>query len=127
MTTNQIFELISLCLSLLVPIIGFVGALVKVIKDKNWNLLKSALCDFVIKAEEMVGSSGAEKKNMVLEWAQEFCLKEGIKFDAEQVSSVIEKLIDLSKKVNTKSKNTVSDEQELNQENISLSQTKSPG
>ncbi len=104
MTTKQIFELISLCLSLLVPILAFVGTLVKVIRDKNWNVLKSALCDFVIKAEETFGCTGAEKKNMVLEWAKDFCQKEGIKFDAEQVSSVIEKLIDLSKRVNTKSK-----------------------
>ena len=100
MSTKQIMEIVSLCISLLVPIIGFVTALVKVIKDKNWNLLKSALCDFVIKAEELVGSTGEEKKNAVLQWAQEFCQKESIKFDADQVSGAIEKLIEVSKKVN---------------------------
>ncbi len=100
MSPKQIAEIVSLCISLLVPIIGFVTALIKVIKDRNWNLLKSALCDFVIKAEELVGSSGEEKKNTVLQWAEEFCHKEGIKFDADQVSGAIEKLIEVSKKVN---------------------------
>lgn len=97
---KEIADIVSLSLSLLIPIIGFVTAVIKVIKDKNWNLLKSTLCDFVIKAEESVGSTGEEKKKMVLQWAEEFCHKEKIKFDAEQVSNVIEKLIDVSKKVN---------------------------
>lgn len=100
MSMKDITEIVSLCISLLIPIIGFVTALIKVIKDRNWNLLKSALCDFVIKAEELVGHTGEEKKNAVLQWAQEFCQKENIKFDADQVSGAIEKLIDVSKKVN---------------------------
>ena len=67
MSLKEITELVSLCISLLIPIIGFVTALIKVIKDKNWNLLKSVLCDFVIKAEEFTESTGEEKKNMVLQ------------------------------------------------------------
>ncbi len=100
MSSKEIMELISLCTSLLIPIIGFVTALVKIIKEKNWNILKSNLCEFIIKAEEMVDSTGQEKKNAVLTWAEEFCKEQGIKFDAKQVSSAIEKLIELSKKVN---------------------------
>lgn len=100
MSMKDITEIVSLSISLLIPIIGFVTALIKVIKDRNWNLLKSALCDFVIQAEELVGRTGEEKKSAVLQWAQEFCRKENIKFDADQVSGAIEKLIDVSKKVN---------------------------
>ena len=106
MTTKEIMELISLCISLLIPIIGFVTALIKVVKDRNWNLLKSALCEFVIKAEEMLGATGEEKKNAVLGWTQEFCQKQGIKFDADQVSGAIEKLIEVSKKVNKRERQT---------------------
>ena len=106
MSMKDITEIVSLCISLLIPIIGFVTALIKVIKDRNWNLLKSALCDFVIKAEELVGQTGEQKKNAVLQWAQEFCQKENIKFDADQVSGAIEKLIDVSKKVNKRGSST---------------------
>lgn len=104
MSSKEIMELISLCVSLLIPIIGFVTALVKIIKEKNWNILKSNLCEFIIKAEEMVGSTGEEKKNAVLTWAEQFCKEQGISFDAKQVSGAIEKLIDLSKKVNASPK-----------------------
>lgn len=102
MSIKDVFELISLCFSLLIPIIGFATALVRVVKDRNWNLLKSAICEFIIKAEETIDGSGQDKKNAVLSWAEEFCQKQNIKFDADQVSSAIETLIDLSKRVNVK-------------------------
>ncbi len=121
MQIKEISEIVTLCISLLIPIIGFVTALVKVIKDRNWNLLKSALCDFVIKAEELVGSTGEEKKNAVLQWAKDFCQKESIKFDADQVSGAIEKLIEVSKKVNKRNDTQSPDQQ---QENSPQTETK---
>ena len=104
MTTDEIIRLISGIASLLIPLIGFITALVKVIKEKRWNILKSALCDFMIKAEEMVGSTGEEKKQAVLKWSKEFCKEQGINFNEDQVSSAIETLINLTKKVNAKDK-----------------------
>ena len=101
MSTNEIFELISLIFSILLPLIGFISALIKVIKEKQWNILKSELCSFMIKAEEMVGASGEEKKNAVLQWAKDFCEREGISFNVDQVSSAIETLINLTKNVNS--------------------------
>lgn len=108
MTAKEITELISLCVSLLIPIAGFIGALVKIIKDKRWNILKSKLIEFMEKAEEMIDATGAEKKQAVLNWCEDFCRKQGINFDANQVSDAIEKLIDLTKKVNNHSNSQTS-------------------
>ena len=100
MSGEQIVQLISVIVSSIIPIIGFITALVKVIKEKQWNILKSALCDFMIKAEEMEGSTGEEKKAAVLRWCEDFCRTQGITFNVDQVSSAIETLINLTKKVN---------------------------
>lgn len=104
MTPEQITQLISVCVSLAVPIIGFITALVKLIRNKQWNILKSMLCDFMIKAEGMEGATGEEKKTAVLGWCKDFCKSQGISFDEDQVSRAIETLIDLSKKVNANPK-----------------------
>ena len=103
MSSQEIIQLISVIISSLVPLIGFITALVKVIREKQWNILKSALCDFMIRAEELPNSTGEEKKQAVLKWCENFCKTQGINFDAEQVSNAIETLINLTKKVNNKS------------------------
>lgn len=99
MSTKEVVELISVLVSLLVPLIGFITALVKIIKEKQWNILKSMLCDFMIKAEETF-ENGADKKAAVLKWCENFCRQQGINFNADQVSDAIETLINLSKKIN---------------------------
>ena len=100
MSAKDIAEIVSVCVSLTVPIVGFITALVKLIQNKQWNILKSMLCDFMIKAEGMEGATGEEKKNAVLGWCKDFCQSQGINFDEQQVSRAIETLIDLTKKVN---------------------------
>ena len=104
MSTKEIVELISVLVSLLVPLIGFITALVKIIKEKQWNILKSMLCDFMIKAEETIEGTGEEKKSAVMAWCKEFCQQQGIQFNETQVSSAIETLINLTKKINAKDK-----------------------
>ncbi len=105
MSIKDITDLIPLIISLLVSLVGLVSAIIKVVKNKKWNEVKAALCDFIVKAEEMADATGEEKKNAVLSWAKDFCNSQGYKFDEAQVSSAIEKLIEFSKKVNTGEKN----------------------
>ena len=99
---KEITDALPLIVSLLVSLVGLISAIIKIIKEKKWNDVKSTLCDFIVKAEESEANSGEEKKNLVLNWAQDFCQKQGYKFDANQVSAAIEKLLDFSKKVNAK-------------------------
>lgn len=106
---NSVVEMTSLCVSLLLAILGFLTAAVKAIKNKKWDALRTALQNFVQQAEE-AAATGAEKKSMVLAWAQDFCEKEGIEFDADKVEKCIEELIALSKKVNAKGSATTGGE-----------------
>lgn len=101
MSTKEIVELISVAISLLVPLTAFITAFVKIIREKQWNVLKSMLCEFMIKAEQSIQGSGEDKKNAVLKWCEQFCKQQGINFNVDQVSAAIETLIDLTKKVNT--------------------------
>ena len=101
MSLQSLADLTPLIVSLLASLVGLISAIVKVLKEKRWNEIKSTLCDLIVKAEQMGDMTGEEKKNAVLTWAQEFCSSHGYKFNADQVSSAIETLINFSKKVNT--------------------------
>ncbi|MGN1200842.1 MAG: hypothetical protein ACI4R8_01070 [Candidatus Caccovivens sp.] len=111
MTAEEIIRVISLSVSLLISFIGFVITFIKwiknVIKTKNWNALKSALKEFITKAEGFVNFTGAEKKEIVLAWATNFCSEQGMKFDSEKVSAEIEDLVTLTKQVNQREKDKV--------------------
>ncbi len=102
MTAEEIIRLIALGGSLLVSLIGFLIALIKDIKLKKWDDLKTALIGFIAKAEEFTSFSGQEKKEAVLTWASDFCKSHGLKFDKDKISGEIEELIALTKSVNAK-------------------------
>lgn len=108
MSIEEIIRIVSLSVSLLITLVGFVITLVKSIKNaiktKNWDALKSALQGFIAKAEEFSNFSGVEKKEIVLSWASNFCADKGMKFDKDKVDSAIEELVELSKKVNKRDK-----------------------
>lgn len=99
-TNEMIIQLVSLSVSLLISLMGLFTAFIKAIKNKKWDSLKAALCGFIADAEKLIDKTGSEKKDVVLRWAEEFCEEQGIKFDSDRVSSMIETLIDLTKKVN---------------------------
>ncbi len=103
---KQVLDIIPLIVSLLMSLVGLISAIVKVVKAKNWNAVKAALCDFMVKAESSA-ETGEGKKQLVLEWVKDFCQQQGYKFDEQQVSSAIEKLIDFSKRVNPREKDTL--------------------
>ncbi len=102
MEPNEIIKVVSLCVSLLISIFGFVVAVIKEVKLKKWDQIKSVLITFIEKAEEYTTYSGAEKKTAVLKWTKEFCDSHNIKFDVEKVSEQIEELVEFTKKVNKK-------------------------
>ena len=102
MEPDEIIKVVSLCASLLISIFGFVVAVIKEVKLKKWDQIKSVLITFIEKAEEYTTYSGAEKKTAVLKWTKEFCDSHNIKFDVEKVSEQIEELVELTKKVNKK-------------------------
>ena len=100
MSVEEIVRLISLNISLLISIVGFVIALIKAIKGKKWDELRDVINNFLIQAENIQNYTGAEKKNAVLQWTQEFCKKNGIAFDQTKVDKLIEDLINLTNNVN---------------------------
>ncbi len=102
MEPDEIIKVVSLCVSLLISIFGFVVAVIKEVKLKKWDQIKSVLITFIEKAEEYTTYSGAEKKTAVLKWTKEFCDSHNIKFDVEKVSEQIEELVEFTKKVNKK-------------------------
>ena len=53
----------------------------------------------------------SEKKEIVLAWASNFCSKQGIKFEENKVSSIIDELVSLTKKVNQRDKDKVKTEE----------------
>ena len=104
MTSGEIIQLVGLGSSLFASLTGFVVALVKANKGKKWSGLKEELRNYIIEAENYVLRTGDEKKSMVLDWAEEYCKKQGIKFDADRVGTAIDDLVDLTKKVNQRAK-----------------------
>ena len=53
-------------------------------------------------AENFSNYSGEEKKQFVLTKVNQFAIENGLKFDAETTAAQVEKLIELSKKINAK-------------------------
>lgn len=102
MEPDAIIKMVSLGVSLLISIFGFVVAVIKEVKLKKWDQIKSVLITFIERAEEYTTYSGAEKKTAVLQWTKEFCDSHNINFDVDKVSNEIEELITLTKKVNNK-------------------------
>ncbi len=104
MTTNEIIRLVTLSISLLISLSGLIVAIIKAVKGRKWNDLCSALQNFMIEAEKLTECNGDQKKCAVLKMAEDFCAKEGIKFDSQKIEKVIEDLIVLTKEVNNKDK-----------------------
>ena len=104
MSAEEIIRLVSLSVSLLISLSGLLMALIKAVKNKKWDSLKVALLDFVQQAEDFVEYTGEQKKQAVMTWAEDFCKKQGMTFDKDRVSEIIEELISFTKKVNPREK-----------------------
>ena len=101
-----VLSLAGTALSLLITCIIFIVRLVKSIKDKkriqNCSFLDDAVAPLMEIAESFSNYSGEEKKQFVLTKVNQFAIENGLKYDADAITAKVEKLIDLSKKINAK-------------------------
>lgn len=104
-------ENLEIMLSVVGLILTSVICIIKAIingKQKRWLKDSTTLLDAVAPlmeiAEKYVNYSGEEKKQYVLTKINQLAIENGVHFNAEQISTKIEELIVLSKKVNNKNK-----------------------
>ena len=101
-----VLSLAGTALSLLITSIIFVVRLVKAVREKRNMQSSSFLYETVAPlmeiAENFSNYSGEEKKQFVLTQVNQFAIENGLKFDAETTAAQVEKLIELSKKINAK-------------------------
>lgn len=102
---QQIITVASAAVGLLITVTGFLIPLVKNVKAKNkliaLNKLSTLLKTLIEEAEQYSNFSGAEKKEYVLTKANRYALENKIPFDEPSVDAEIEKVVQLSKNVNT--------------------------
>ena len=85
----------------LISLISFIVAVVKNIKDKNFNKVKDLVKGFVqeannLKAKDGVSNvSGQTKKEIVMAKIRVSCTNFGIKFNEDVWSSIVEMYVDL--------------------------------
>ena len=101
-----VLSLAGTALSLQITSIIFVVRLVKAVREKRNMQSSSFLYETVAPlmeiAENFSNYSGEEKKQFVLTKVNQFAIENGLKFDAETTAAQVEKLIELSKKINAK-------------------------
>ena len=101
-----VLSLAGTALSLLITSIIFVVRLVKAVREKRNMQSSSFLYETVAPlmeiAENFSNYSGEEKKQFVLTKVNQFAIENGLKFDAETTAAQVEKLIELTKKINAK-------------------------
>lgn len=104
-TIKLIVYIISLTITVLVMVFSLIS------KSKNKKMKDFAVrslkvldyCkDAVIVAEELFNLSGEEKKKLAMQRVIEMCIKNGIIVNENEISEDIEKIIEISKKVNNK-------------------------
>ncbi len=101
-----VLSLAGTALSLLITSIIFVVRLVKAVREKrnmqSSSFLYETIAPLMEIAENFSNYSGEEKKQFVLTKVNQFAIENGLKFDAETTAAQVEKLIELSKKINAK-------------------------
>lgn len=104
-TIKLIVYIISLTITVLVMVFSLIS------KSKNKKMKDFAVrslkvldyCkDAVIVAEGLFNLSGEEKKKLAMQRVIEMCIKNGIIVNENEISEDIEKIIEISKKVNNK-------------------------
>lgn len=89
-------------LAILIPVAyGIFNGIKKLFKDKDYKKLLANALELIVTAEQKY-ESGADKKKFVLDMLKEVATKAKIKYDEESLSSTIDDIIALSKKINNK-------------------------
>ena len=87
---------LSVTIPLVVKLVEFVQ---KAIKEKNWNIVLNIVMNYMTVAEEKF-NNGAERKEWVLAMVEEAAVTVNYDIDMVVISSLIDSLCSLSKKVN---------------------------
>lgn len=108
MDIQSILALVGTALPLLTGLVTFIVKFVKNEKVKKvlqqTVKITEALQPLIIRAEAFTHYTGEEKKQFVLTAANRFAIENGISFDAERVSALIDELVVTTKKVNAREK-----------------------
>lgn len=97
---------ISLFLSALTFLIKLIKNIRVRIKTENKLRISESIIPLIEEAEAFINYTGIEKKEFVTTRIIQFALSNKIKLDQEEVSEIIEKLVSLTKNVNTLSKDS---------------------
>lgn len=104
MSVKDILTIIGTALPLLAALLTFLIKFVKNEKAKKFLVetlkITTILQPLIVKAEEFIDYTGAEKKEFVLNNLTKFAAENNIAIDVERVSMLIDELVKTTKKVN---------------------------
>ena len=103
---------ISLIISLAVALLGAIAVIVTMyrklkkalgdlIKDGGWKKLFPIILNAIAEAEA-TGKTGAEKKEIVMAAVDSFASQMGIQYEVENLSKLIDEIVEISSKINIK-------------------------
>lgn len=88
-------------LGVVIPLIFSLVKYVKIaIKEKNWRKLFNLVLRFIAEAEEYTNLSGEGKKQFVMESIEEMADTINYEISYEELSAMIDNIIDITNKVN---------------------------
>lgn len=92
--------------TIIIGILILVDFILNLVKNKNLGFLEiMAIVEdqveiFMVDAENIKGLDGKAKKDYVIDKIVEFLKENNISFPVKEINSIIEKVIDLTKKIN---------------------------
>lgn len=106
-------EKIEVILSIMAPLLTLLCTTIvffqKFVKNKRLKyMLEHAekitkmIIPYIVEAEELINYTGVEKKEYVMTKLNQYAIENKLKFDSNIISSKIEELLSMSKKVNYK-------------------------
>jgi ABC-type uncharacterized transport system fused permease/ATPase subunit len=105
---QDIVKIAAVALPAIITATGYIAANSKNKKLKqaaeNLNKVSKAAQIYVADAEQFLNYSGTEKKQWVLTKINQYAIENKIPYDAETVANVVEEIVTLSKKVNSREK-----------------------
>ena len=122
---QTIIYLLPTITTLVVLVVKLVQAVQKAIKEKNWNQLVDMVMSYMVEAEEKF-SDGATRKEWVMAMIRNSAELVNYDINMDEVSILIDKLSEMSKKVNVEAPNDNSGEAVSNGSGTPQEQVNSP-
>lgn len=108
---KEIKEIIAITVPLIAGIIFLIAKVNKNVKLRTLAesilTIEKVINDYIFQAEELVSFSGNDKKEWVKTKVNQYCINNNILYSEEEVSNLIESIIDISKKVNKREKDMI--------------------